>query len=137
MDKALLEELQHIIETNGDGITQKSTNRLLLASMVSVVTALNDMRCKIDTLTETIGDQGTTVTNQEEECLDRFATKDDLRKVENNLAIRAGHFVAERPKIAFIIFVILGILANTWFISDFRQWVLFALGVPINLLQVP
>lgn len=137
MDKALLEELQHIIETNGDGITQKSTNRLLLASMVSVVTAINDMRTKLDALADTLGDQVAAVNSQEEECAGKFANKEDLEKIEGNLAIQVGQFVSEKPKTAFAIFVILVIIANTWFVSDFRHWLLFVLGLPTNLLQAP
>lgn len=137
MDKALLEELQHIVESDTEQITQKSTNRLLLASMVSVVNTVNQMVTKLDHLTDSLSDQVNAVSNQADECGELFATKDDIRRIEANLAFRAGKFVAEKPRTAAVIFLLLVIITNTWFVSDFRHWVLVLLGLPTSLLQTP
>jgi hypothetical protein len=137
MEKALLEELQNIVNADTEQITQRSTNRLLLASMVSLVSVVNDMHCKIDSLTMSMGEHVSIDSDQFEDCERMFATVEEVKKLQTNLAIRAGQFVAERPKTAVVIFVVAVILANAWFVSDYRHLIFHLLGLPTTLLQAP
>lgn len=57
--------------------------------------------------------------------------KDRVEKLERYSIM---YFVQNHPKIAIVIFIIIAVIINSWFISGFRKFFLQLLGFPADLL---
>jgi hypothetical protein len=117
-DKAILEELQDILNDDNVKIPSIATNRLLLAGILSLKNQVSEL-------------------NQTQlDCAD--AIKKALEPVKKNPAFILGEFIYNHPKASVAILAFFLFLSNIWFIDDFRIAVLTWLKVPayfINLLH--
>ena len=106
----MTDKLRFILETTGN-LTPEQKQEILFEHMLEKLT---DIESKVDSLLNR--------ENEWEEKLQNLA--------KNSLLLIAK----QNPKAAGIILVILMILLNLWFVSDFRMEVLQWLGLPGGLL---
>lgn len=140
MDTSLLEELQNIVAANGDGITQKSTNRLMITAMIQIAQSINGVE---RLLTVKLEEMEARLIERADEERKVYATKDELsdlkdeltEKIEDSFAYRVGKFVEDKPKWAIGIIVIGIWIINTWLSTSLQQWVVYLLGLPPTLLK--
>jgi hypothetical protein len=64
------------------------------------------------------------------------ATVLEANKLRFNLAVQAGEFVRNHPRISLAIVVGGLVLANFWFVSDFRRVILMWAGLPPDLVNM-
>ena len=131
MNGEMLDELRRIA-SGENPIPQKQANRLLIAAMVGVVEEFTNLRKDLVDSRKIVADA--LKVEQEINRAEHQEIKNALAGVNLNPAIILGAWVKQHPKAAAAAFLVLFVLLNMWFVSDFRGPLLEAVGFPSPLV---
>lgn len=154
MNKAVLDEIQRIVDGNGDtAITQKAINRVLLAGLAQTLTMIDNFDQKFERMMSDmkrseddwhivrerqVTDQThviDTMSNTISFCkCELDAIKKRVDGFESNPVFQAGKFISAHPRESLFIFAILVLAITSW---DIIGLVAGLFGLPNGVITTP
>jgi hypothetical protein len=146
----LLRELRSIAQGD-DPIPAKAFNRLVIAGLVQLYDQLDGLEgqitTRVDGLESDLCGYREQYRNEREKQTDMLTDVKrsldalsgavlEANKLRSNLAVQAGDFVRNHPRLTMAAVIVFLVVANFWFISDFRKVILVAIGLPPDLVTL-
>lgn len=111
----LLKELKEMSENEEKAIPTKTMNRLILTAMVELYEKIESIKVSQNQCTETIVEA--------------------IKPIKKNPLYILGEHIQRNPKFFVMLFVLILLLSNLWFIDEIRYQVLLLLKVPEGIIK--